>query len=164
MAGSLFPNSTPRSNRRRNATVDLAAWQVALAKAKLRRATKAMGVLVIAQLGVSSETRTTRKKLAAAMGVAERTLARHLPRWWPLASSSSFSTMIPRRAGAPIARTASAYLLPMMQIQRPPRGERNRPRVAGDMAPKMARGHGAKNGRTSCLPVVATCRWDTRGS
>lgn len=78
MAGSIFPLSTPRSNRRRKPTVDLAAWQAALAKAELRPATKAMGVLLIAHLGISSETRTTRKKLAAGMGVAERTLARHL--------------------------------------------------------------------------------------
>ena len=79
MAGSLFPHSTLRSNRRRNATVDLAAWQAALATAKLRPVAKAMGVLLIAHLRISSKTRTTRKKLAATMGVAERTLARHLP-------------------------------------------------------------------------------------
>jgi DNA-binding transcriptional ArsR family regulator len=72
MAGSLY------SSRRRNPTVDLAAWLAALAEAKLRGAATAMGVLVITHLDASIETKTTRKKLAAAMGVAERTLARHL--------------------------------------------------------------------------------------
>jgi DNA-binding transcriptional ArsR family regulator len=65
----------PAESRRK---IDLGSWHAGLAKAKLGRASKAIGVLVIAHLG-TREIRTTRKKLAAAMGVPERTLGRHLP-------------------------------------------------------------------------------------
>jgi len=78
MAASFFPHSIPRPNRRSNPTVDLAAWHAALATANLRRATKAMGLLVIAHLVAGNEKRTTRRKLAADMRVPVRTIARHL--------------------------------------------------------------------------------------